>query len=149
MLQIEGGVIMEQGIGYYFKLISDKIKINADADLKRQGLTLSQSRVLAFLHEKGGQATQKEIEDRLQVSHPTVVGVVSRMEQNGFLVTWFDSEDRRNKIVQLTDKAAAVGQDIDNTVSKQDEIMLRSLTPEQISELRDMLVTIYGNLDNS
>ena len=84
MLQ-KGGEPMNHGIGYQFKIIDEKIKVRADEDLKRHDLTLMQTRVLGFLAEVGGQATQKEIEDDLEVSHPTVVGLVFRMEQKGFL----------------------------------------------------------------
>ena len=66
---------MEQDVGYKLKLITDKLKVRADADLKRHKLTLSQSRVMAFLNKKGGEATPQEIEDNMQVSHPTVVGI--------------------------------------------------------------------------
>ena len=53
---------MNHGIGYQFKIINDRIKARADADLKTHDLTLTQTRVLGFLAESGGQATQKEIE---------------------------------------------------------------------------------------
>ena len=53
---------MEQfQIGCLLKMITDKIKMRADADLAQQGLTLTQSRVLGYLDRSGGQATQKEI----------------------------------------------------------------------------------------
>lgn len=63
-----------KGIGYLVKMIDDKMKVKADADLTHYDLTLSQCRVLTFLQSQEGQATQKEIEDFLEVSHPTVVG---------------------------------------------------------------------------
>ena len=54
---------MEQfQIGCLLKMITDKIKMRADANLAQQGLTLTQSRVLGYLNHNGGQATQKEIE---------------------------------------------------------------------------------------
>lgn len=90
--------------GVYFKLITDKLHAKADADLKAHGLTMTQSRVLRFLSDSGGEATQKEIEDFLSVSHPTVVGIVSRLEQNGFITFHPDSADKRNKVVVLTEK---------------------------------------------
>lgn len=64
---------MEQyPIGCLLKMITDKIKIQADANLAQHDLTLTQSRVLGYLARSGGTATQKEIEGFLQVSHPTV-----------------------------------------------------------------------------
>lgn len=138
---------MNHGIGYQFKIINDRIKARADADLKTHDLTLTQTRVLGFLTESGGQATQKEIEADLQVSHPTVVGIISRMEQKGFLCTWIDPMDRRNKIVRLTDKAIKLDQEIDATVAMQDKMLLRGLSEQQVDELRNCLARIVRNLE--
>lgn len=135
-----------QHIGYLLKAINDKLKLNADQDLKTHNLTFSQSRVLAFLNSKGGLATQKEIEAFLEVSHPTVVGIVSRMEQNNHVTTWIDPENRRNKMVQLTDTAHLIGKNMDQMINVQEKAMLNGLTAEQVNELRKMLMVIYQNL---
>lgn len=134
-----------KGIGYLIKSIDDKLKVRADAQLKSSGLTLSQSRVLAILNSSGGQATQKEIEDFLEVSHPTVVGIVSRMEQNGFLTTCFDTK-QRSKVVMLTEKARIMGKDMDATIQEQENAMLKGLTSEEIALLEKALLIMYRNV---
>lgn len=139
--------MVNRQIGYLLKVITDKMKARADADFKRYGLTIAQSRILGFLHEHGGEATQKEIESFLQVSHPTAYDIVSRMERNGFLLTWLDPEDKRSKIVRMTEKAVSIGEEIDNTVNENDKKLLRSLTEEQINEFENTLMVIYKNLD--
>lgn len=133
-------------VGYLMKGINDKLKVSADNNLKNHNLTLTQSQVLAFLNSRDSIATQKEIEDFLEVSHPTVVGIVSRMEQNGHVTTWMDPENRRNKMVQLTEQARMIGTDMDSMINAQEEIILKGLTPEQIAELKNMLLVIYKNL---
>ena len=133
-------------IGYLIKAINDKLKVRADAELKDCDLTLSQSRVLAFLNSCGGQATQKEIEDFMEVSHPTVVGIVTRMEQKGHVVSWIDPKDRRNKIVQITEHSAAIGRDMQRRVAANEKRMLESLSEEDIETLTGWLTTIYDNL---
>ena len=137
---------MKHRIGYQFKLISDKLKVHADADLKNQGLTLAQSRVLTFLNEQNGIATQKEIEDYLQVSHPTVVGLVSRMEQNELVETWFDPENRRNKMVRLTEKSKKIGENMDKVTEQHDKALLNGLSEQEQVELNRMLNIILKNL---
>lgn len=138
---------MEQyPIGCLLKMITDKIKIQADANLAQHDLTLTQSRVLGYLARNGGTATQKEIEGFLQVSHPTVVGIIGRMEQNGFVYCWLDPADKRSKIVCQTERAAAIAQDMQATIQATEQQMLRSLTPEQIAALESALRTIYADL---
>ena len=139
--------MLERDIGYLIKNINDKLKVKADADLKQYNLTLAQSRVFAFLHNNGGQATQKEIEVFLEVSHPTVVGIVSRMEQNGHVTTWIDEQDKRNKIVKLTEQAETLGMDMEHDISVNEEKMLSSLSEPDVEHLREMLLTIYKNLE--
>ena len=139
--------MLERDIGYLIKNINDKLKVKADADLKQYNLTLAQSRVFALLHNNGGQATQKEIEVFLEVSHPTVVGIVSRMEQNGHVTTWIDEQDKRNKIVKLTEQAETLGMDMEHDISVNEEKILSSLSEPDVEHLREMLLTIYKNLE--
>ena len=119
---------MEQfQIGYLLKRITDKIKIQADANLAQHDLTLTQSRVLVYLDQHGGQATQKEIESFLQVSHPTVAGVIGRMEQKGFVSCCADPADKRSKLVCQTPRAAEIAHEMQATIATTEQQMLLSL----------------------
>lgn len=136
-----------KGIGYLIKGINDKLKVRADADLKKLNLTLTQSRVFGFLNENGGQATQKEIEVFLGVAHPTVVGIVSRLEQKGFITSWIDENDKRNKIVKLTGDAAAVGADMESSVTAMEQRLVGALSDEEVEQLKRLLWVLYNNLE--
>ncbi|MGN1109741.1 MAG: MarR family winged helix-turn-helix transcriptional regulator [Oscillospiraceae bacterium] len=138
--------MLQKDVGYLIKNINDKLKVRADADLKRYDLTLAQSRVLAYLNACGGEATQKELEVFLEVSHPTVVGIVSRMEQKGYLTCRMDESNKRNKLVRLTDKAKALGKEMEQNIVKNEKAMLSSLSDSEIEQLKHALMTIYGNL---
>ena len=133
-------------IGYLIKSINDKLKIKADEDLRQHKLTLSQSRIVGFLAQKNGMATQKEIEDFLAISHPTVVGLVSRMKQNGIVSTHFDSKSR-SKIVLLTKQAKAFAEDMNNTITESEKTLLAGLSDENVASLETMLTAILKNLD--
>ncbi|MGN0629016.1 MAG: MarR family winged helix-turn-helix transcriptional regulator [Oscillospiraceae bacterium] len=137
----------KKDIGYLIKNINDRLKAKADADLRRYNLTLAQSRVLAFLNSCGGGATQKEIEVFLEVSHPTVAGIVSRMEQNGYVSCRMDKGDKRNKIVELTGQAKSMSIDMDRRVHINEQKMLASLSVDDVEHLREMLTVIYKNLE--
>lgn len=137
----------QKDIGYLIKNINDKLKAKADADLKHSRLTLAQSRVLAFLDSRGGQATQKEIEVYLEVSHPTVVGIISRMEQNGYLRCRVDETDKRNKVVTLTEQAKVLGKEMEQRILANEKKLLASLSEDDIKKLKQMLWIIYHNLE--
>lgn len=136
----------QKDVGYLIKNIHDKLKAKADAALTRYGLTYAQSRVFAFLNSRGGQATQKEIELFLNVAHPTVVGIVSRMQQNGYVTCWQD-EDRRNKNVKLTQKAEAIGIDMEQHILETEKDLLSPLSVEDAARLKEMLSAICDHLE--
>lgn len=137
--------MLKNDVGYLIKSINDKLKVRADAELKQYHLTMSQSRVLVYLRSRGGQATQKEIETFLDVAHPTVVGLVSRMEQNGYVTCW-PCEDGRNKYVKLTPQAEAIDKDMQENMHANEEMLLAPLSPEEREQLRDLLLTVAEHL---
>ena len=137
--------MLKNDVGYLIKSINDKLKVRADAELKKYHLTMSQSRVLVYLRSRGGQATQKEIETFLDVAHPTVVGLVSRMEQNGYVTCW-PCEDGRNKYVKLTLQAEAIDKDMQRNQLENEEMLLAPLSPEDRERLRDLLLTVAEHL---
>ena len=137
--------MLKNDVGYLIKSINDKLKVRADAELKQYHLTMSQSRVLVYLRSRGGQATQKEIETFLDVAHPTVVGLVSRMEQNGYVTCW-PCEDGRNKYVKLTPQAEAIDKDMQENMHANEERLLAPLSPEDRERLRDLLLTVAEHL---
>lgn len=134
-------------IGYMMKQITDKIKASADADLKKKNLTLSQVRVLEYVSGNGGAVTQKAIEEHLGVSHPTVVGLVSRMEKSGHLICYTDKDDKRNKMVELTEQALRKAHEIQDEIAVQDKKILHGLTKDEIKSLYRMLEIIYKNVE--
>lgn len=134
-------------IGYLIKNINDKLEAKANADLKEHGLTLAQSRVLAILNERSDtNTTQKELEDLMRVSHPTMVGIISRMESGGFVVSYINPRDRRNKIVAMTEKAAAVGRNMADVIECHENELLKTLSDSERRELARMLRIVLGNL---
>lgn len=134
-------------IGYLMKTIHTQLKANADAELKRHGLTLTQGRVLCFLEQKGGEAAQKEIEIHLSVSHPTAAGLVARLSQGGFVLCRLNEKDKRNKLVTLTEKAWQLGRGMEQTIRTQEEKMLAGFSNEDVQRLQNALETILHNLE--
>lgn len=138
---------MTEDIIYLIKTISDKTGAAADADLRRHGLTFSQLRVLGFLHSQGGSTSQREIQRHLEVSHPTAVGLVSRLEKNGFVRCYTDRADRRNKIVRMEEKAVMLGDELEADRQRSAEQQLKGMSDEEKTELFRLLNVIASNMD--
>ncbi len=134
-------------IGYLLKHIDDKLKLAADESLKGSGITFSQVRVIAFITMNGGKATQKEIKEYFDVAHTTVLGMVKRLEKNGFLESYQDPEDRRNRILVATKKAKRLDSIMQESMIANEKRLVQGLNDEEIKELRRMLLILKDNID--
>ena len=139
---------MDKGnnIGILIHRIDKKIKANMDIDLNRYDLTFSQSQVLLFLRLNEGKLSQKKLQDMMRCSHPTMVGLIQRLEANDFVRTYTDEEDKRYKIVELTDKALAFGNDMKKTREQNEKQMVKGLNKEEKEILMDLLDRVYKNI---
>ena len=131
----------------FFQAYRQPPEVERRCRTRKHGLTFAQSRIIRFLAERGGQTTQKEIEDYAHVSHPTIVGIVTRREQSGFLSTCTDPSDKRNKVVRLTDKAKDINLEIRRSIDNGKRAMLKSFSEEEVEQLRGYLIRICDNLD--
>lgn len=130
-------------LGYLIKQISDKMRTNADAAFRKHGLTFSQVHVLDFVLACGGSATQKEIEIYLGVSHPTIVGLVSRLEKAGFVTSHIDENNRRNKIVCVTEKARQTRESLKKGRLETEERLAQALGQSEREQLMHLLSRLY------
>ena len=132
--------------GFLIKYISDQMKAMVDQSMKKWDLTLSQMRVLQVLNSSGGEASQREIEKQLNVSHPTVVGLVGRLEKSGFVTCRMDTQDRRNKIVTMTEKSRQHKAEMEEGHRRMEEKLNQGLSKEEQEDLQRMLRIMAENI---
>lgn len=137
-----------QDIGKIIKLLNEKMRMNADASLKKHGLTFSQMQVLCFLHKNNGKATQKEIEKYLEISHPAVVKLVARLADAGFITCRADETDKRNKIVCTSEKAEKLRNELDSERAKTEARLTAGMSEQEVKELRRLLNKLNHNCES-
>lgn len=137
---------MKKETGYLLKMINDNFRSKVDAKLRSFDLTGSQGRVIRFIINSGGVTTQKAIEDFLEVSHPTVVGILSRMQKSGYIECGYDEEHGRNKIVRQTEKAVEFTFVMDKFFEETNEELTKGLSENEKNELNRMLEILYRNV---
>ena len=95
-----------QNLGPRLRHLSNRITQYMDQQFLALDLTSTQSFILhhLVLHE-GEQIYPKDIEKRFHLTHPTVSGVLQRLEAKDFVVLEPDRDDRRCKRIRLTERA--------------------------------------------
>ena len=101
-------------------------------------LTLNEYDVLYALKKAGCALRQSELTKQVLLSQPALSRLVERLEQRGLVRRSSDERDRRGVLVELTDAGAAAQQRIGARHARSVEERMRSLTPEQQRQLRDL-----------
>lgn len=136
-------------IGMLIKQISFQMRTHADTDLRKCDLTWSQAHLLRHLTRAGGEMSQKQIEKEMETSHPTVVGLVQRLETKGFVESFTDEKDRRVKKVRLTERAYDHQHFMNARFREKEKLMTRGMSEEEVKELIRLLRKLHANLEDS
>ncbi len=138
---------MQSDIGYLLKVIQENAERLANQIYRPADLTSAQVRLMKYVRSREGRmATQKEIEHYFQVSHPTVVGIVQRLEHKGFVRTEMDERDKRKKLIFLTEYEEKMYQQVKSSHEKMEHILTAGMTEEQIRRLSELLSLVLCNL---
>ena len=137
----------EYRCGALLKQINDFMEKNATRALKEQDITISQSGVL-FLFDKKAEkmATFKELEKSFGVSQPTMVGIINRLEHKELVDILADSDDKRIRRAQLTQKGADKCREGYKHMNSAEDLLLSSLTTEEKKEFLRLLVKIKDSM---
>ena len=104
------------------------------------------SRCAAYAVKTGG--SLKQIEKELEISHPTVVGLVQRLETKGFVESFTDEKDRRIKMVLLTERAYEHQHFMETRFREKEKLMTRGMSEAEVQELIRLLRKLHTNLEN-
>jgi len=134
-----------------YRLLHNIMKEELEKTLRqlRVDLTSSQLDVLICVAQRFGQpVNQKDIEEQLRLSNPTVTGILKRMERKGFVARSVGSRDRRCREVRLTEKCARLGDELHPSAQELLERMFQGFTQEEFDTLNRMLRQLLGNLEH-
>ena len=133
-----------------YRLLDQAGKQRVDQKFTAMDLTAMQSYVLRYLEEHRGEVVYpKDIEKRFNLTHPTVSGLLQRLEIKGFLTCEPDPDDRRFKRVLLTEKAEECQKEIWQHIQSLERTMTAGMSETEVDTLVRLLDLAAQNLDVS
>ena len=118
----------------------------ADRRLSAIGLTRAQWQALGNLRRMGP-LTQAALAEIMEVETATIARLTDRLEAAGWIERRPDSSDRRVKLVSMTDKAAAVMDEVVVIGQKLRDDMLVDLSESEREQLVVTLTTLKTRLN--
>lgn len=136
----------QDSCGALLKQINDELEKRANNSLRADDLTMSQMVVLLALDRtEEKQMTLKELEKVIHVAQSTAAGIISRLEQKGFVECFGSAEDRRIKIVQLSEAGAQRCRASEQGMEEAEAHILSSLTEAE----REIFTMLLRKVQNS
>jgi MarR family transcriptional regulator for hemolysin len=134
----------ENSIGFWIFSAAHELTRVMNEELAEHGITFRQWQVLAWLSFLG-EVSQSEVADNMGIEAPTLVGVLDRMERDGWIERVTDPRDRRRKIIRPTERVEPVWAKMVECAMRVRQRATRGLTAEQLADLQSTLASVKAN----
>lgn len=139
----------EMPIGVKFAVIHRAFRRELDQLLREKDLTGAQFgalRALDYLErERGGEISQRDIEEISHSAHPTMTEILKKLEKKGFIETRPSETDRRCKAIRQTERSRELGRDMSRVDEETYAKFCAGLSGEQRADLENMLDILLRN----
>ena len=135
----------ESSIGYWITITSHHYQRTLNDELAPYGITFRQFQVLAWLAHDG-ELAQTELARRMMVEPPTLVGILDRMQREGWIERRNCPRDRRRKHVTLRPAAAPVWSKVVRCLTQVRHQATKGMSCQEVATLRSLLAKVQSNL---
>jgi MarR family transcriptional regulator for hemolysin len=136
----------ENSVGYVVYSASKAFQKAFDLQLRdKTGITLTQSKVIFALNMFSG-LTQRELADKIGVETPSLVPIIDKMEEDGYLKRKLDSRDRRLKRIYTTPKTDALWDSMMECGLQIRKVSLNKVSEQEVKSVLDTLKRVTENL---
>ena len=134
---------LEECVNYLLTTAQHSVFLKMTEKLSVFDLTPVQYAVLYCLWEND-KKSPKEIAERLKLENSTISGILERMEKKGLIKRMISKEDRRFIQIMLTEKGAALEEDVLAAVEKVNEEVMSVFSKEECENLKTQLRLLAG-----
>ena len=114
--------------------------------LQQMDLTSSQGHIMGYLAHRQDPPCSRDIEEHFQLSHPTVSGLLARLEKKGFIEFRPDQADRRCKRIYILPKGQECNDTIRRTIDEHEQRMVQGFTEEEKAQFAQLLQRAITNM---
>ena len=122
---------MTRHYGHYVRILHWCTDQRMTAALTQMDLTASQGPILGFLAHRKVPPCARDIEEEFRLSHPTVSGLLARLEKKGFIEFFPDETDRRCKRLRLLPRGEECLAIIRQTIDQNEIQLVEGFTDEE------------------
>jgi MarR family transcriptional regulator for hemolysin len=136
----------EQSVGFWLTTATQAFHHAVSEEVAPHGITYRQSLVLAWLALEG-ELSQAELATKMMVEPPTLVGILDRMERDGWITRNGCPADRRKKMIRATAAAEPVWEKIAEGGRRVRARATAGFSEDELETLKQLLGRVNRNLE--
>ena len=131
---------------HYIRMLhsaTDQAMTNA---LTAMELTAAQGHVMGYITHRESPPCARDIEEAFHLSHPTISGILARLEKKGFIEFRPDENDRRCKRIYVLPKGLELDETMHRIIQDTEAALVRDFTDAEKEQFGLFLTRAIDNL---
>ena len=125
---------------------TDQAMTNA---LEKMELTAAQGHIMGYLAHRKDPPCPRDIEEEFHLSHPTVSGLLNRLEKKDFIRLLPDEQDRRCKRIHVCPKGRECQENMHRVIQDNERRIVEGFTEEEQRQFAEFLSRAITNMGAS
>ena len=114
--------------------------------LEKMELTASQGHIMGFLAHRKEPPCPRDLEEAFHLSHPTVSGLLQRLEKKEFIQLRPDESDRRCKRIHVLPKGRECQENMHQVIRNNEKRLVEGFTEEEQAQFAEFLNRAIANM---
>lgn len=137
----------ETNPGFLINRTARSLSRSLDIRLRnRVGITFAQWRVLVLLTKTHDGLSQKEIAEGLGLEAPTLIPILDKLQNDGFIERRVDHNDRRNNRIYRAERTFEIWESTLECAARVLTIALAGLSEDKVQIMKEVLEKVWINL---
>lgn len=133
--------------GFFIKRINEILEKKANNTFQAIDLTFAQTHMIFMLYQSEGNiCSLKELEKHFHAAQSTVAGTVARLEKKKLVEGFADADDRRVKMVRLTELGRMRCLEARKGMLETERLIVSNMTKEEAGEFNRLLRIVYDTI---
>jgi DNA-binding MarR family transcriptional regulator len=139
-------ILLKTNYGFLVRILHRCAHQSMDNALESMELTAAQGQIMAYLAHASQPPCPRDLEAEFHLTHPTVSGLLSRLEQKGFIELRTDPSDRRCRRIYVLEKGWQCHEVMHRTIQENERRMTEGFTEKERELFSDLLQRAIRNM---
>ena len=140
---------MQRHYGHMLRILHWCTDQTMTGALAQMDLTAAQGHIIGYLAHREQPPCSRDIEEAFHLSHPTVSGLLGRLEKKGFIEFRPDENDRRCKRIYMLPKVLDCTEMMHRTIRENEERIVSGFSDEEKEQFAFLLDRAISNMGGS